>query len=113
MNESHIADFVAARSVEPRRVDDLPEGDLLVSVSHSSLNYKDALSARGNRGVTKAFPHTPGIDAVGTVAADGSGRFEDHTPVLVTGYDLGMNISGGWGEMIRVPAEWRWRCPRA
>ena len=48
-----------------RTIDDLPDGDLLIKVSYSSLNYKDALSASGNPGVTRNFPHTPGIDAVG------------------------------------------------
>jgi hypothetical protein len=79
--------------------DDLPPGDVLIRVTHSSLNYKDALSAAGNKGVTKKFPHTPGIDAVGTVVDSGDA-------VLVTGYDLGMNTDGGFGEMIRVPKEW-------
>eukprot|EP00934_Nitzschia_sp_Nitz4_P000556 Nitzschia sp. Nitz4//NODE_159_length_47236_cov_74.723851//42693//43769//NITZ4_additional_000016-RA//1//CDS//3329531767//556//frame0 len=80
--------------------DDLPNEDgVLIRVSHSSLNYKDALSASGNKGVTRKFPHTPGIDAVGVRADSG-------TPVLVTGYDLGMNTSGGYGEYIRVPEKW-------
>ena len=55
--------------------DALPGGDLTVGVAYSSLNYKDALSATGNRGVTKSYPHTPGIDAAGTVLASSDGRF--------------------------------------
>ncbi|MCY4056845.1 MAG: oxidoreductase, partial [Gammaproteobacteria bacterium] len=55
------------RSVVERDVADLPEGELLIDVAYSSLNYKDALSATGNPGVTRNFPHTPGIDAAGTV----------------------------------------------
>mmetsp|Transcript_21749 Transcript_21749/g.47314 ORF Transcript_21749/g.47314 Transcript_21749/m.47314 type:complete len:369 (+) Transcript_21749:53-1159(+) len=84
--------------------DDLPHGEhgVLIQVTHSSLNYKDALSASGNKGVTRKFPHTPGIDAVGNIQ-DASGP---PVPVLVTGYDLGMNTSGGFGEYIRVPPEW-------
>ena len=50
-----------------KKVDDLPEGDLLVKVSYSSLNYKDAMSATGMPGVTRNYPHIPGIDAVGAV----------------------------------------------
>jgi NADPH:quinone reductase-like Zn-dependent oxidoreductase len=65
------------------------EPNVLIQVSHSSLNFKDALSASGNKGVTRTFPHTPGIDAVGTLAESGK-------PVLVTGYDLGMNTDGGF-----------------
>ena len=78
------------------------EDSVLIRVSHSSLNYKDALSASGNKGVTRKFPHTPGIDAAGTIANDNS----DGETALVTGYDLGMNTDGGYGEYIRVPAKW-------
>lgn len=85
---------------------DLPEGDVLIRVSHSSLNYKDALSASGNKGVTRSFPHTPGIDAAGEVVEDASGKLASGTAVLVTGFDLGMNTDGGFGEYIRVPAGW-------
>ena len=53
------------RAIKTKRVSDLPEGDLLIRVHYSSLNYKDALSANGNKGVTRIYPHTPGIDAVG------------------------------------------------
>ena len=56
-----------ARAIIERHVDELPEGDVLIDVQYSSLNYKDALSATGNPGVTRNFPHTPGIDAAGTV----------------------------------------------
>ena len=51
-------------SIIERSINDLPEGDLLVKVNYSSLNYKDALSASGSPGVTRNYPHTPGIDAV-------------------------------------------------
>ena len=59
---------VFTRNIVTRSVDDLPEGDLLVRVHYSSLNFKDALSAVGNPGVTRNFPHTPGIDAARTLA---------------------------------------------
>ncbi|MEJ2524184.1 MAG: YhdH/YhfP family quinone oxidoreductase [Desulfuromonadales bacterium] len=94
------------RRIGQRSIDDLPAGDLLVKVHYSSLNYKDALSATGNRGVTRNFPHTPGIDAAGEVVEDASGTFQSGAPVVVTGWDLGMNTSGGYGEYIRVPADW-------
>ena len=55
------------RSVEKRQIDELPEGEVLIRVRYSSLNYKDALSATGHRGVTQAYPHTPGIDAAGEI----------------------------------------------
>jgi putative YhdH/YhfP family quinone oxidoreductase len=84
---------------------DLPDNEVLIRVSHSSLNYKDAMSASGNKGVTRNFPHTPGIDAAGEVVAS-SGQPAVGTQVIVTGYDLGMNTPGGFGEYIRVPAAW-------
>ena len=85
---------------------DLPAGDVLIRVSHSSLNYKDALSASGNKGVTRHFPHTPGIDAAGEVVESATGTPAVGSQVLVTGYDLGMNAAGGFGEYIRVPTAW-------
>jgi putative YhdH/YhfP family quinone oxidoreductase len=95
-----------ARKVGIRNTDDLPGGELLIKVSYSSLNFKDALSATGNRGVTRNFPHTPGIDAAGEVVEDASGTFNPGDTVIVTGWDLGMNTAGGYGGYIRVPAAW-------
>jgi len=95
-----------SRCVGDRTINDLPPGGLLIRVAWSSLNYKDALSATGNPGVTRNFPHTPGIDAAGTVTACDDGSFSIGQQVLVTGYDLGMNTSGGFGQYIRVPSAW-------
>jgi len=92
--------------VVQRDVRDLPAGEVLIRVSYSSLNYKDALSASGNRGVTRQYPHTPGIDAAGTVAESSVAEFTAGDEVIVTGYDLGMNTAGGFGQYIRVPAAW-------
>ncbi len=94
------------RRIAERRTADLPPGEVLVAVSWSSLNYKDALSAAGHRGITRAYPHQPGIDAAGVVAESAAPEFRAGDPVLVTGYDLGMNTPGGLGELIRVPAGW-------
>jgi len=94
------------RSIEPKKIDDLPEGNVLVQVLYSSLNYKDVLSATGNRGVTRNYPHTPGIDAAGIVVDSSDDAFKSGDKVIVTSYDLGMNTAGGYGEYIRVPTEW-------
>ncbi len=94
------------RSIRERTIEELPPGDLLVRVRYSSLNYKDALSATGHPGVTRQFPHTPGIDAAGEVVSCSSGRFVPGQQVIITGYDLGMETDGGWGEFIRIPGEW-------
>lgn len=99
------------RAIVERSVADLPPGDLLVRVQYSSLNYKDALSATGHPGVTRQFPHTPGIDAAGVVIACDSGTFAVGDQVIVTGYDLGMETDGGWGQYIRIPCEWAVRLP--
>ncbi len=94
------------RSVEQKQITDLPEGDVVVQVGYSSLNYKDVLSATGNRGVTRNFPHTPGIDAAGIVADSTDDAFKPGDQVIVTSYDLGMNTAGGFGQYIRIPAGW-------
>ncbi|MAT41707.1 MAG: oxidoreductase [Anaerolineaceae bacterium] len=86
--------------------EDLPEGEVLVQVLFSSLNYKDALSATGNKGVTRSYPHTPGIDAVGIVKQSRSERIRIGQKVIVSGFDLGMNTDGGFGQFIRVPEDW-------
>ncbi len=94
------------REIKERTVDDLPPGDVLVRVNYSSLNYKDVLSAIGNKGVTKQYPHTPGVDAAGLVEESMSPDFKPGDEVIVTSYDLGMNTPGGFGQYIRVPAGW-------
>ncbi len=99
------------RHIGKKSIDELPAGDILINVKYSSLNYKDALSATGNPGVTRRFPHTPGIDAAGVVAESSGRKFKEGDEVLVTGYDLGMNTSGGFGQYIRVPAEWVVKLP--
>lgn len=85
---------------------DLPPADVLIRVSYSSVNFKDALSAAGNRGVTRNFPHVPGIDAAGEVVSSSNTAFSPGDKVLVTGFDLGMNTWGGFGAYIAVPAAW-------
>ena len=94
------------RAIVQREVADLPDGGLVIDVAYSSLNYKDALSATGNPGVTRNFPHTPGIDAAGTVAESSNEDFKAGDEVIVIGFDLGMNTDGGFGQKIRVPAGW-------
>ena len=94
------------RLVGEQSTDNLPEGDVLIRVAYSSLNYKDALSASIHKGITRNYPHTPGVDASGTVEESSAPEFKAGDKVIVTGYDLGMNTWGGFGEYIRVPAEW-------
>lgn len=109
VDKTSDAQFV--REIRERSVNDLPPGDLLVRVRYSSLNYKDALSATGHPGVTRRFPHTPGIDAAGEVVSSGNGAYAPGEEVIVTGYDLGMETDGGWGQYIRIPSDWAVRLP--
>jgi putative YhdH/YhfP family quinone oxidoreductase len=99
-------------AIEERSVDDLPPGDVLIRVAYSSLNYKDGLSATGNPGVTRKFPHVPGIDLVGTVAASTDPSWKAGEEVIVTGHDLGQNTWGGMAGYARVPTSWPVRLPQ-
>lgn len=103
---TELDDGKFSRQIGMKQIDDLPAGEVLINVKYSSLNYKDALSATGNRGVTKKYPHTPGIDAAGIVAESSVPDFIPGDEVFITGFDLGMNTSGGYQEYIRVPAAW-------
>jgi len=94
------------RAIEERSIDDLPQGEVLIRVHYSSVNYKDGLSCIGNLGVTRHYPHTPGIDAAGVVETSESNDFKAGDPVIITCCDLGMNTAGGFGQFIRVPAGW-------
>lgn len=100
------------RNIETRAIKDLPAGDVLIRVGFSSLNWKDCLSAMGNPGVTRSYPHTPGIDAAGIVAESTTASFHKGDKVIVTGYDLGMNTCGGFSEYIRVPEGWVVKLPK-
>ena len=101
-----LPDGSFSRRIEERTTDDLPPGGVLIRVHYSSLNYKDALSATGNKGVTRKYPHTPGVDAAGLVEESSSTKFRPGDPVIVTGYDLGSNTWGGFGGYVRVPEDW-------
>ncbi len=100
------------RSIIQREIDDLPPGEVLIDVHYSSLNYKDALSATGNPGVTRNFPHTPGIDAAGEVVASQAADIAVGDQVIVIGFDLGMNTPGGFAQRVRVPAGWVVKMPQ-
>ena len=99
------------RSIVDRPMTDLPAGEILIRVLYSSLNYKDALSATGDKGVTKRYPHVPGIDAAGIVEESSTTAFAAGEEVIVTGYELGSNHDGGFAEYVRGPAAWVVRRP--
>lgn len=97
--------------VVEKPINDLPKHNTLVKVEYSSLNYKDALSATGVPGITKSYPHTPGIDAAGVIEESSNNSYPKGTKVIITGFDLGMNTAGGFGQYIRVPDDWIVKCP--
>lgn len=99
-------------SIKQLNFNPLQEEEIRVKVRYSSLNYKDALSSVGNKGVTKNYPHTPGIDAVGVVEESTSSKWKKDDKVIVTSYDLGMNSDGGFSEYIQVPAAWAVKLPK-
>ena len=109
---SETVDKKFVREVTQKALSELPGGELIVEVKYSSLNYKDALSASGNRGVTRKYPHTPGIDAAGVVVDSTTKAFGAGEEVIVMGFDLGMNTSGGFGQYISVPSGWAVKLPQ-
>ncbi len=90
---------------------ELAEGSVSIEVHYSSVNYKDALSASGSKAVTREYPHVPGIDAAGKVLASTDSNFAVGDEVVVTGYDLGMNTAGGFGQQVIVPGGWVTKLP--
>ena len=106
-------DGAFSASISELELEKPSDGFVQIQVSCSSLNYKDALSASGNKGVTRNYPFVPGIDAAGTISDANSSNFVEGDEVLVTGYDMGMNTPGGFGEFINVPANWVVKKPSA
>ncbi len=92
--------------VETRDLNELKKNNILIKVFYSSINYKDGMSCLGNPAITRRFPHTPGVDAAGIIEESDNKEFKKGEKVIVIGFPLGMNISGGFGEYIYVPKEW-------
>ncbi|WP_121627762.1 YhdH/YhfP family quinone oxidoreductase [Poseidonibacter antarcticus] len=106
-----IADREFEADIQEVEIPKCADDEIVIKVSYSSLNYKDALSSVGNPGVTKNFPHITGIDVAGVVYESTSKIFKAGERVLVTGYDMGMNTNGGHAEFVKVPALWVARIP--
>ncbi len=87
-------------------IDDQTDGDVVIRVEYSSINYKDALAATGKGRILRTFPLNGGIDAAGTVVRSDSDRFDPGEEVLITGCDLSETRDGGYSEYLRVPSEW-------
>ena len=87
-------------------LDELMEGDVVVAVSHSTVNYKDGLAVTGRSPVVRKFPMIPGIDFAGTVESSNSTRFKPGDKVVLNGFGLGETHYGGYAEYARVKSDW-------
>ncbi|MBV8343199.1 MAG: oxidoreductase [Gammaproteobacteria bacterium] len=96
---------VSAR-FEDLTLDDLARGEVVIRVTHSGINYKDALAATGAGRILRRFPLVGGIDLAGVVESSSDPRFTAGAPVLVTGCGLSETHDGGYAEFARVPADW-------
>jgi NADPH2:quinone reductase len=85
---------------------DLSPGDVVVRVTYSGINYKDALAATGTAKILRRYPLVGGIDLAGVVESSGDARFRAGDHVLVTGCALSETHDGGYAEYARVPADW-------
>lgn len=88
------------------RPEELPEGDVLVRVSHSGLNYKDGMILKGQGRLVRRYPHVPGIDFAGTVIQSEDPRYRPGDAVLLTGWRVGETHWGGYAQMARVRGDW-------
>ncbi len=100
------------RQIEKLDIPKLNAGDILIKTQYSSLNYKDALSASGHKGITRTYPHIAGIDVAGIVTESKSSEWQKDDEVICTGFDLGMNINGGFAEYVAVPGNWCLKRPK-
>lgn len=92
--------------VEQLTLDNLDEGNVVIKVAYSSLNYKDMLAVQPKGGIIRRYPMIPGIDLSGTIVTSEDDRFSEGQEVLLTGYDLGVSHTGGLSEYARVNADW-------
>ena len=94
-------------------VDDLPEGDVLVRVEYSDVNYKDGMIVNGIGGLVRQYPHVPGIDFAGVVEESYHSRFKSGDKVVLTGWRVGEVHWGGYAQKARVNGDWLVALPDA
>lgn len=106
LRESATAGGPPTAAIEVLSDDDLPEGDVVVDIDYSSLNYKDGMALTGSGRIIRNFPMVPGIDFSGTVASSTSPDFQTGDPVILTGWGVGERYWGGYTQRQRVHASW-------
>ncbi|MGG3468280.1 acryloyl-CoA reductase [Neobacillus pocheonensis] len=92
--------------VQELKIDALPQGEVLIKVNFSSVNYKDGLAASPNGKIVRSYPFIPGIDLAGTVVSSNDSRFNEGDEVIATSYEIGVSHYGGFSEYARIPADW-------
>lgn len=93
-------------AVEQLTIDDLPEGDVLISVDYSSINYKDSMAVTGTGKIVRTWPMVPGIDLTGTVIESQADSYKAGDKVLLTGWGVGEQFWGGYSQVQRVQSKW-------
>ena len=86
--------------------DDLPEGDVVVKVLYSSVNFKDGLASNPNGKIVRSYPFIPGIDLAGIVVSSSDSRFKEGDEIIATSYEIGVSHYGGYSEYAKIPGDW-------
>ncbi len=107
----HREDGSTIPRIEQLSLDQLPDGDVLVAVEYSSLNYKDALAITGRGKIVREFPFVPGIDLAGTVLESTHENYQPGDAVLLSGWGVGERHWGGLAQRARVRGDWLLRLP--
>lgn len=92
--------------VQNLSLEDLPQGEVLIRVHYSSVNYKDSLATIPNGNIVNQYPFVPGIDLAGVVVSSDDSRFQEGDEVIATSYEMGVSHYGGYSEYARIPAKW-------
>ena len=92
--------------IKQLKLTDLPNGEVLIRVHYSSVNYKDSLASIPNGNIVNTYPFVPGIDLAGVVVSSEDARFRVGDEVIATSYEIGVTHFGGYSEYARIPAQW-------
>jgi acrylyl-CoA reductase (NADPH) len=87
-------------------LDELPEGEVIVAVEYSTVNWKDGLCLGSGGGLVRNYPHVPGVDFSGTVESSEDPRYNKGDKVILTGWRVGEAYWGGYAQKARVKADW-------